>query len=210
MAIDPVTGAYIAVEGGKALLNTFGAKGAADASADAARIQSEAALKAAGMMQETTRESLGLQRDIYNQGRADQQPWIQAGQGSVSKLAHLMGIGMGGGGFTPLQAPAQAGGRTPGRPTRPFDMGRGEMPAPQARDYGTPAGAYRWPGQTFPAPEDEKPPTPNNTRQRPGYFAPRRPQNAGMVAVQAPDGSVEYVDPSEVQMMVDAGGQVVS
>lgn len=209
MAVDPVTG-YAIVEGGRAMLDMFGAKNASDASSDAAKIQSDAALEAAGMMRETARESLGLQRDIYNQGRADQQPWIQAGQGSVNRLAHLMGIGMdGGGGFTPLQAPA-TGGTTPGRPTRPFDYGRGEMPAPMARDYGTPAGAYRWPGQTFPANEDEKPPTPNNIRQRPGFFAPRRPQNGGMVAVQAPDGSVEYVSPEEVQMMVEAGGQVLS
>src|SRR5688500_8923523 len=104
--MDPWTLALL----GQGLFSLFGAGMQSNAAGDAAQMQMDAANRAAELMAQTQREALGLQRDIYNQTRTDQQPWIQAGQGSVNKLAHLMGIGMGGGGFTPLRAPAGAGG----------------------------------------------------------------------------------------------------
>lgn len=211
MPIDPVTGAYIAVESGRAVANMFGAKNAADASADAARIQSEAALEAAGMLRDAQREALGFQRDVYNQGRADQQPWIGAGQGAVSKLAHLMGIPMGGGGFTPLAAPAAAPRGTRSAPDFDADLepstGRrgggtsaeaeGWLPAPRAREFGQRAAAYRWPGQ-FAAPEDRK-----ELFMRPHRSFRRQ------VLIQSPEGEVQPVDPQEVELFVKAGGKVV-
>lgn len=217
MPVDPVTGAII-VEGIRQAFNMFGANQAASASKDAAKIQSDAALKAAGLMAETQREALGFQRDVYNQTRTDQQPWIQAGQGSVGKLAHLMGISMGGGGFSPLQASSGGGrgsgtgGLNAGSSGRQFLSTSAEpegwLAAPRTREYGQPAAAYRWPGQMA-APEDAKPPTPNNTRTRPGFVPARRPQVAQAVLVQSPDGEVQPVDASEVEMFVQAGGKVV-
>lgn len=209
MAVDPVTGAFI-LEGIRQAFNMFGANQAASASKDAARVQSEAALKAAKLMADTQREALGFQRDVFNQTRADQQPWISAGQGSVNKLAHLMGINMGGG-FTPLAGGGGAA-RVPMSPDERLESrGQirtggaigGSLPAPMAREYGVPAAAYRWPGMHSAAPEDYKAPL-QPRKPRPGFVRPRT-----QVLVASPDGEIQPVDPEEVEMFVQAGGKVV-
>ena len=45
-----------------------------------------------GAMEEATLKSLELQKQIYDQTRADSQPWYQAGVGGVNKLADLLGV----------------------------------------------------------------------------------------------------------------------
>jgi hypothetical protein len=50
--------------------------------------QSKAAKKAASAQQSATNQTLQLQRDQYNQTRADQEPWRQAGVGALNALAN--------------------------------------------------------------------------------------------------------------------------
>lgn len=188
----------------------YGAKKASDASKDAAGMQIGAANRAAELLADTQRESLGFQRDVYNQGRADQQPWIQAGRGSVNKLAHLMGIGGmgGGGGFQPLQA-SSGGSRTPGLPSSEGMFVGGSKPLEGPMGAG-PRGTYRWPGAEPNAfdqaqqREDFREERQAYRQSRPG-FVPRRPQPSRTVQMQAPDGSVEAVPMHEVEMMEQAG-----
>lgn len=46
----------------------------------------------AGPMLEYGEKALGLQKEIYDQTRADAQPWYQAGTGAVNQLSKLMGL----------------------------------------------------------------------------------------------------------------------
>lgn len=43
-------------------------------------------------LEKATREATALQRQMYEQGREDFQPWYQAGAGSINKLADLLGV----------------------------------------------------------------------------------------------------------------------
>lgn len=43
-------------------------------------------------MEKATEKSLALQKQIYDQTRADSQPWYQAGVGGVNRLADLLGV----------------------------------------------------------------------------------------------------------------------
>jgi hypothetical protein len=49
--------------------------------------QAEATTQAAGMSAQASREALDLQRRMYEEGVARQQPWLQAGQNALAKLA---------------------------------------------------------------------------------------------------------------------------
>lgn len=49
--------------------------------------QAEATTEAAGISAQAAREALGLQRQMYEEGVARQQPWLQAGQNALAKLA---------------------------------------------------------------------------------------------------------------------------
>lgn len=206
MAVDPM----LYVEGGRALLDMFGAKKASDASADAARIQSQAATEAARMMRDGQREALDFQREVYNQGRADQQPWIGAGQGAVGKLAHLMGIEMGGG-FSPLQA---SGGGSSARLPQGAGMFPGaSRPTPSLNGGGS-RGTYRWPGAE-PTMEERQQYTSDMREDRrairtsrPG-FVPRRTAQPQTVTMQAPNGEIEDVPMDEVDAMTQAGAVVL-
>lgn len=81
-------------------------------------IQSRAAGKAADQQAAAANAATQLQRDIFNQQRADTMPWLRAGQGSVTTLANLMGIPMAAGGANaPPMTPAQMTGTTPRQPT---------------------------------------------------------------------------------------------
>jgi hypothetical protein len=62
-----------------------------------------AAARAADQQQKQAQNAQGLQRDVYNQSRSDQMPWMQAGQ---STLADLLGQ-MRGGGFDTKMDPSQ-------------------------------------------------------------------------------------------------------
>lgn len=55
-------------------------------------LTSRAAGKAADQQAQAARDSLNLQRNIYEQGRSDQMPWLNAGRGAVTTLSRLMGV----------------------------------------------------------------------------------------------------------------------
>lgn len=78
-----------------------------------AAIASSGAKKQANAIQQTTNDSNALQLQIFQQQRADQQPWMQAGQRALSQIERMLGI----------QAPA---GTTPSAP----DQGGGSGVAP--------------------------------------------------------------------------------
>lgn len=60
----------------------------AGASIYGASKQADAAKSAANASKKATDQSLQLQRDIYNQNRADQEPWRQAGVNALGQLAN--------------------------------------------------------------------------------------------------------------------------
>jgi len=62
----------------------------ADAAGDAANVQAAAARDAAQSQLTASRESNALIREMWQQGRADQLPWLQAGGGALNRLAALM------------------------------------------------------------------------------------------------------------------------
>lgn len=57
-----------------------------------AAIASHAAGSAADKQTAAANQATQLQRDIYNQQRTDQMPWLNTGRGAVSTLGRLMGI----------------------------------------------------------------------------------------------------------------------
>lgn len=69
------------------------------ASEKAAKIQADAAKYAADISGKGTRDSLALQKDIFEQQRGDQGTSLAAGQAGLTKLADLLGI--------PLQIPTR-------------------------------------------------------------------------------------------------------
>lgn len=58
----------------------------------AAAIASKGAKKQANAIQQTTNDNNALQLQIFNQQRADQQPWMQAGQRALSQIERMLGI----------------------------------------------------------------------------------------------------------------------
>ena len=60
----------------------------AGASIYGASRQASAAKSAANAQQRATDQTLQLQREQYNQTRADQEPWRQAGVGALNALAN--------------------------------------------------------------------------------------------------------------------------
>lgn len=98
---------------------------AAGASAGSSYMQSRAAGKAADQQRASADAATRLQRDIFEQQRADAQPWMRAGQGAVSTLANLSGIPMGGPGT----------GGIPGQASQ-LPPSQARQPSPQAQPTG--------------------------------------------------------------------------
>ena len=63
---------------------------AAEAGRDAAQIQADALREAARLQSEAQAEALKLQRDMYEQGVARQDPWLQAGKNALAQLPGLV------------------------------------------------------------------------------------------------------------------------
>ena len=93
------------------------------AAGKAARVQAEAGTQAAQLQAQSAREALAFQREVYQTGREDFAPWLQAGTGALANLSHLMGI--------PGQQQGVAGG---GQPDQPRVVGSGST-----RTSGAPA-----------------------------------------------------------------------
>ena len=89
----------------------------ANAAQNAADTQASAAEQAAQLQAELGQEQLGFTNYTYQQGQANQQPWLQSGANSLASLDYLMGVGPGGGnapqpsvpsfGGIPMNAPSQ-------------------------------------------------------------------------------------------------------
>lgn len=108
-----------------------------------AAIQSRAAGRAADTQENAANNALGLQRDIYNQTRADLAPYRDAGASAVGTLSGLMGLPMASssgpmastsGGVQPQRAPRQL---PPGfdvnKPILPFGQSLADL-APRAAE----------------------------------------------------------------------------
>ena len=67
--------------------------GAAIAAGTNAFIGDKAAKKAAKNQLKSVRESNALQRYLFEQGRADQQPYREAGYGALGQMSRVMGLG---------------------------------------------------------------------------------------------------------------------
>lgn len=89
----------------------------AGASIYSANKQASAAKKAASASQQASDQSVALQRDIYNQQRADQMPWLQQG----AQAANLLGSFYG---FTPSAVPAVQAAPTTTTPTPTPNQGQ--------------------------------------------------------------------------------------
>lgn len=64
----------------------------AGATVAGASIAAKGASKQANAIQQSTDQNNALQLQIFNQQRADQQPWMQAGQRALSQIERMLGI----------------------------------------------------------------------------------------------------------------------
>lgn len=96
-------------------------------------MSSRAAGKAADQQAKAAQASLDLQRNIYEQGRADQMPWLNAGRGSVTTLQRLMGVDSNPASTMPMTSSQQAVQRNPMQQL----AGGGEMVTMRAPDGST-------------------------------------------------------------------------
>lgn len=78
-------------------------------------IASNGAKKQANAIQQTTDSSNALQLQIFNQQRADQQPWMQSGQRALAQIERMLGIqAQASAPMTPAGGTGQTGGYQPG------------------------------------------------------------------------------------------------
>jgi hypothetical protein len=90
---------------GGGLIGSHSAGKAADA-------QSSAANHAADLNYQASQNALAFQKDQYNQNQANFKPWLQAGQGGLSQLQYMLGLGSApsqGGGFPGSASPVNTG-----------------------------------------------------------------------------------------------------
>ncbi len=78
----------------------------ANAAQNAASTQASAAEQAAQLQAELGQEQLGFTNYTYQQGQANQQPWLQSGANSLSSLDYLMGVGQNPSGGVPTPQPS--------------------------------------------------------------------------------------------------------
>jgi hypothetical protein len=107
--MDLTTGLIL---GGQTLMGFLGARNAANAAKDAAKMQ-----------QQSAREALDFSKGIYEDTRRMQAPWVSAGQGAIGELARLSGIPM-----VPQPLSAVAASPTAQVRTPPFVPERSAMP----------------------------------------------------------------------------------
>ena len=135
-------------------------------------LQSRASKKAAQTQSVSADKAMALGREVYQQQRADQMPWLTAGQGAVNQLSSLMGINQG----NTTAAMSQ-----PGSPMAPTPSG---YATPEA-NFGTP-GHAQWP---FGATQGQNP----LASMRSAGSGSTLAAQAAMVTLQAPDGSVQQL-----------------
>jgi hypothetical protein len=127
-------------------------------------LQSRASKKAAETQSKSADKALALGHDVYAQQRADQLPWLSAGQGAVNQLSSLMGINT-------ANTPAMLS-----QPTGP------RMAEP--RDPGAPGGQH---GAVTPGGYQQNP----LASMRSAGSSSTPAAQAAMVTLMAPDGSIQ-------------------
>ncbi len=85
--------------------NLFGAWNSSNAAQDAAKLQSDAITHAADLQAQAAKDSLAFQNKTWEAQQAAQAPWLKTGQGAITTLGQLMGLG---GGTPSASAPAVA------------------------------------------------------------------------------------------------------
>lgn len=115
LAAPPVAGTAAASTFSKYLKQAVIAKGI-DAAGNVISgvLANKAAQKAADQQLKANAEALALQKQIYEQTRADFAPYRESGAAAMGTLSSLMGLPGGGGGSTAPNAPLQAAGMTTG------------------------------------------------------------------------------------------------
>jgi hypothetical protein len=109
-------------------------KNQADASTQAAGVQTASSDRAAALQYAAAQDALAFQKQQWSSAQQMAQPWVQAGQGAVTKLSGLMGIGgVSANGWSPQTPVASSGtagiplssdpypGYTPGSPQQVWD-----------------------------------------------------------------------------------------
>ena len=76
-----------------AIIGAAGAIGGAAIAGHGAGKQADAAMSAAELQHQDAQAALKFQKQQYADTRADQAPWLKAGQGAITTLADLMGHG---------------------------------------------------------------------------------------------------------------------
>lgn len=180
MAVGTTLAGILIGSGISAGVSTVNAARQAGAAKDAAKTQAASADQA-----------IDLQRDIFNQRRADMAPYMGAGQSAVTTLAGAMGL--------PIapQAPPMTGAAGPVGPQRTRPEGAPVIGHAGPRPDGA-AGAQ--PMRTAMAPQAAQ-------QQSASSFAPG---SGGSVRVQAPTGQIVMVPAERVEEAISNGGQVVA
>lgn len=119
-----------------------GAAIGSNAAGNAASEQSQAANHAADLQYQASQDALNFQKQQYNQGQQNLQPWLQSGTGALSNLDYLMGISpRSPSSFTGV-APSTGLASTPGG-TMPQQGGMPTQQAYASPGYGSPqSGAH--------------------------------------------------------------------
>lgn len=176
--------------------------GPAIAAAGIAADQNDAAKKAAEQQTSAGDKSIALQREMYEQSRADLAPYRNTGGAAMGTLGSLMGLPTGGSGADAAADPsAPPVGANPNR--RPFS--------------GDPVGHAQPRTEPLPGKQarlaDARRVQAGASQQASSSFAPRadgaRGQGGGLVRMQAPDGRVVLVPSAKVQEATSQGGVVL-
>jgi hypothetical protein len=126
-AAGAVTGNPMLIAGGASI---FTGDMAADASKKAAQTQSDAADKAMDFNKQVYQDTSVLQRDLYNQSRADLAPYMSLGSGVMGNLGNMVGVTPSA--AAPFVSSSQTGVMPPAADPRTAVPRPGESPQAQA------------------------------------------------------------------------------
>lgn len=222
--MDPITIGLIgsAIFGG--LTSLVGAKQASNAAKDAAGVQSAASERAAELGYAASQDALNFIRDEADIARANQAPWLAAGQGAVSKLSHLLGIpgvsaGMGGGTPAPRSAapmPRLLQPRTDARERTSGAVETGRFAMPRAGGSAAPLATGRMPGNgdvTGTRRVASRRPGSvrlSSTLTTPGAGLWQPPSASSTVQILTPDGEIADIDETDLDRALAAGAQIAN
>lgn len=209
--MDPLTLALIgsAISGA---FNLFGASKAAGAADRAAQLQANAANQAGQLSFLSSMNALDFARQMYEQQRSDQAPWLNAGRWAVGTLASRMGAPASAGAtMGPAQTLARTSNATGADMLSRYLASTGQSGNKQIRESSKRTGDFAIPRaeatarslSSVGAPTTAPPSATASTFTGASAIG-------GKVKMRAPTGEVSLVDPSLVQHYLDQGAQVVA